>query len=107
MNVLKNQRYLDYEKVSRYSQFPYYYNTLDDKYICGTTSYLNTSSPAVLYIVKEGDTYDSISLEAYGNPTYYWIICSYNHIQNCFDDPQPETRLYLPVISDIYFEEIV
>ena len=41
MNVLTGKRYLNYERLSRYSQFPYYYNTLDDKYICGTTEYLN------------------------------------------------------------------
>lgn len=105
MNVLTGKRYLNYEKLSRYSQFPYYYNTLDDKYICGTTEYLNDQTNYVQYIVKDGDTYDSISLETYGNPTYYWIICSFNRVQNCFDDPKVGSMLKLPVMTDIVFEE--
>ena len=44
MNVLTNERYLNYDKLSRYSQFPYFYNKLDDKYICGTTSYLKDTT---------------------------------------------------------------
>lgn len=106
MNVLKGEKYLNYEKLSRYSQFPYYYNTLDDKYICGTTSYLNDETNYILYKVKEGDTYDSIALESYGNPTYYWIICSFNHIQNPFNDPVVDSQIKIPVITDIRFEDI-
>ena len=107
MNVLKNERYLVYEKLSRYSQFPYYYNTLDNKYICGTTSYLNDTTQYILYNVKERDTYDSISLEAYNNPTYYWVICSFNHIQDPFSKPVPGTQIKIPVISDIKFVEVI
>lgn len=107
MNVLKNERYLNYDKLSRYSQFPYFYNTLDNKYICGTTSYLKDTTNYQLYTVKQGDTYDSIALDAYGNPTYYWIICSFNHIQDSFSMPMPKSQLKLPVMTDIEFEEIV
>lgn len=106
MNVLKNEKYLEYEKISRYSQFPYYYHTLDNKYICGTTLYLKDTTNYVLYTVKENDTYDSISLQSYGNPTYYWVICSFNHIQDPFENPVAGTRLKLPVITDIEFEEL-
>lgn len=107
MNVLKDARYLNYDRLSRYSEFPYYYNTLDDKYICGTTSYLNNTTNYVLYTVKDGDTFDSIALDSYGNPTYYWIVCSFNHIQDPFLVPSPGMQLKLPVMTDIEFEEIV
>ena len=107
MNVLKDERYLNYDKLSRYSQFPYFYNTLDNKYVCGTTAYLKDDTNYIIYNVKDGDTYDSIALEAYGNPTYYWIICSFNHIQDSFSVPAPKSQLKLPVMTDIEFEEIV
>ena len=104
MNVLKNEKYLKYDKLSRYSQFPYYYNTLDDKYICGTTAYLDNTTNYILHQVNEGETYDSLALACYGNPTYYWIICSYNHVQNPFVEPIPGSFIKLPVLSDIVFE---
>lgn len=107
MNVLTNERYLNYDKLSRYSQFPYFYNKLDNKYICGTTSYLKDTTNYQVYIVQPNDTYDSIALRAYGNPTYYWIICSFNHIQDAFSIPIPGSQLKLPVMTDIEFEEIV
>ena len=107
MNVLTNERYLNYDKLSRYSQFPYFYNKLDDKYICGTTSYLKDTTNYQVYMVQPNDTYDSIALRAYGNPTYYWIICSFNHIQDAFSIPIPGSQLKLPVMTDIEFEEII
>lgn len=104
MNVLKDKSYLNYAKLSRYSQFPYYYNTLDDKYICSTTSYLDNTTRYTLYQVRPGDTYDNLALALYGNPTYYWIICSYNHVQDPFEKPEEGSYIKLPVISDIEFE---
>ena len=107
MNVLKNEKYLQYERISRYSQFPYYYNTLDNKYICSTTAYLDDSTTYNFYTVKDGDTYDSIALEMYGNPTYYWLICSFNRIQNPFDLPERGSQIKIPVLTDIEFEAII
>ena len=80
---------------------------LDNKYICGTTSYLKDTTNYQVYVVQPNDTYDSIALRAYGNPTYYWIICSFNHIQDSFSIPVPNSQLKLPVMTDIEFEDII
>ena len=74
MDVLKDKQYKNYDRLSRYSSFPIYYNTLDDKYCNGTISYLSDETDYTLYSVKHGDTYDSIALDYYNNPTYLWVI---------------------------------
>ena len=102
MNVLKNKYYKNYEKLSRYASFPCYYNTLDNKYVTGTTTNLTATEYSV-YEVKSGESYDLIALKAYNNPTYFWIICDFNNIIDAFVDPIPGTRLKLPVISTIDF----
>lgn len=103
MDILKNKSYKNYNRLSRYQQFPTYYNTLDNKYMYGTTSYLNTNTPYIRYKVKDNDTYDSIALDAYNNPTYFWVICDFNKIQNPLDIPKPDTILNIPVLSNISF----
>ena len=50
-------------------------------------------------IVKEKDTYDTIALEFYNNPTYYWVICDYNRIIDPFTPPKAGTVLYLPSLN--------
>lgn len=104
MDVLKNKTYKQYNRLSRYSNFPYYYNTLDNKYVEGTTKYLDNTTLYKLVIVKDGDTYDSLALKYYNNPTYYWIICSYNHIQDPFKKPKPNTYIKIPSLSDISYD---
>lgn len=104
MDVLKNEQYKQYDRLSRYSPFPTYYNTLDDKYIYGITSNLNTDTNYSLYTVKSGDSYDSIALKKYNNPTYFWVICDFNRIQDPFEKPVPGTVLKIPVISMIKYE---
>ncbi len=103
MDVLTNKQYKSYDRLSRYSNFPIYYNTLNDKYCSGTTTYLADDTQYVMYKVKFNDTYDSIALKSYNNPTYYWIICNFNRITNCFEKPKPGTTLKIPVLSNIEF----
>lgn len=103
MSILTNKSYKQYDKLSRYSVFPYYFNTLDNKYIYGTTAQLYTSTKYTAYTVRKNDTYDSIALSAYNNPTYYWIICDFNRIQDPFTPPEPGTVLKIPSFSSIYF----
>ena len=38
---LTNKKYKDYSYMSRYNNFPYYWDTIDKKYVYGTTSWLN------------------------------------------------------------------
>ena len=71
MDVLINKQYKSYNYISRYSSFPIYYNTLDNRYVYGTTSHLKKDISYTLYKVKARDTIDSIALSFYNNPTYY------------------------------------
>ena len=71
MDILQNKNYKSYDYFSRYSSFPYYYNSIDKKYIYGTTSQINTNISYILHKVKKNETLDSISLDYYNNPTYF------------------------------------
>ena len=51
MDVLTSKTYKAYKRLSRYNSFPYYYHTLDNKYIGGTVNYLKQDTPYVLYKV--------------------------------------------------------
>lgn len=106
MNVLTNKTYKSYTKLSRYSQCPYYYHTLDKKYIYGTTNYLRNDTTYVTHTVAAGDTFDSIALDYYNNPTYFWIICSFNRIQDPFIELKVGQQIKVPTISNIEFEVI-
>lgn len=104
MDVLRNKQYKSYNYLSRYSNFPYYYHTEDDKYVEGTTSWLRDDTPYTLYHIKENDTYDSIALAFYNNPTYFWVICEFNHIRDPFEKPIPGKVLKIPSVSMIEYE---
>ena len=104
MEVLKNKTYRQYDKLSRYSPFPYYYHSLDDKYVYGVTAYLKDTTLYTSYVVKRNDTYDSLALKFYNNPTYYWIICSFNHINDPYTNPIEGEILKIPSISNIEFD---
>lgn len=103
MDVLSNKEYKTYDRVSRYSAFPTYYNSLYDKYVYGTTTHLSGDTDYTLYKVQRGDTYDSIALAQYNNPTYFWIICNFNHIIDPFQNPPEGVYLKIPSISTIEF----
>ena len=103
MDLLKDKSYNQYGKLSRYNSFPYYYHTIDDKYVYGTTAHLNTDTPYIIHTVANNDTYDNISLYYYNNPTYYWVICDFNRIRDPFEIPKLGTKLKVPVFSSIEF----
>lgn len=105
MDVLTNKKYRTYEKVSRYSPEPYYYNTVDNKYVVGTYHQLRTDTTFQIYVVRRNDTYDSIALQFYNNPTYYWIITDFNRVNDPFVPPKEGVRLKIPSFSGIRFEE--
>jgi len=104
MEILTNKKYIKYKGLSRYSSFPIYYNTLDDKWVGGTTQYLRDDTSYVSCIVQPGDTYDNLALHYYNNPTLYWVICSFNKIQDPFLDPEIGTILRIPVLSNIEYD---
>ena len=105
MDVVKDKQLRAYDRLSRYATFPFYYNLLDNKYIYGTTNYLKTNTPYKIYKIQQNDTLDSIALQNYNDPTYYWIICDFNRIQDPFVDLRVGGYLKLPVISNIEFRE--
>lgn len=103
MEVLSNKFQKTYETLSRYSTCSSYYNKLFDKYVTETGSNLDTTTSYTLYKVLPGDTYDSISLQFYDNPTYYWVIMNYNRILDAFTEPIPGMYLKIPELSKIEF----
>ena len=105
MDVLVNKQYKSYDKFSRYSPLPYYYNIDDNKYVYATYHQLKDNSNYQLYVTQKNDTYDSISLKFYNNPTYYWIIVDFNRINDPFVSPQEGTKLKIPSFSTLMFED--
>ena len=104
MDILKDKNYKQFDYTCRYSGVPYYYNKEDKKYIFGLGTNLKKDSAYVLHQVKETDTLDYLALKYYNNPTYYWIICDFNRIQNPFDKPIVGTHLMIPSFSDLKFD---
>ena len=103
MDVLVDKSYKEYKRLSRYMNFPYYYNTLDKKYIYGTTAQLKDTTTHIIHIVKANDTFDSLALYYYGNPTYYWIICDFNHIQDPYQELVVGEEIKIPTFSMIEY----
>ena len=84
MDVLKDKQTKTYPYISRYSAFPYYYNSADNKYIYGITAQLDKNTVYVAHQVIQSDTLESLALKYYGRPDYYWIIADFNSIQDPF-----------------------
>ena len=102
MDVLTNKTAKTSNYYSRYNGLFYYYNHLDGKYQLETRHWLKDNldiSKVSSYVVKEKDTYDTIALAFYNNPTYYWIICDYNRIRDPFIPPKVGDVLYLPSLN--------
>ena len=102
--ILIDKEYKMYDRVSRYSRFPYYYNRVDDKYIYGLTGQLDKENTTfVSHKIVEGDTLDSLALYYYGNPTYYWCIADFNSIRDPFKTLKEGDVLRIPTFSNISF----
>jgi nucleoid-associated protein YgaU len=99
MDILTNKTAKTSDYYSRYNGFYYYYNKLDNKNQMSTSRWLNRNNTYQTYIVKEGDTYDSIALWFYNNPTYYWIICDFNRIFDPLKKPKAGSTLYIPTLG--------
>ena len=84
MDYLKNKFYKNYNQISRYNTAPCYYHILDNKYLTGFSKRLKDTTPYVIHIVKKADTFDSLALYYYNNPTYWWVIAYFNDIQDAF-----------------------
>lgn len=71
MDVLRDKQYKNYNYFSRYTSIPYYYHTEDKRYVYGTASAIKKDIIYALHEVKNSETYDSIALDYYNNPTYF------------------------------------
>jgi len=106
MDILTNKTIKTSNYYSRYNGFNYYYNKLDKKNQMQTSKWLSQDNSYQTYKVKEGDSYDSIALWFYNNPTYYWIICDFNRILDSFIPPTPGDILYIPTLgTNFKYEE--
>jgi hypothetical protein len=85
MDTLTNKTYKSYDYTCRYTSVPYFYSTVDDKYIYGIGTQLNKDITYVAHKLKDTDTLDSLALEYYNNPTFYWIIAYFNDIEDVFE----------------------
>lgn len=106
MDIAKDKTYKKYDYISRYEPFPYYYNTKDERYFYGITSWLNSNVGYVLYTVRPSDTYDSIAFDYYGSPIFYWVVCDFNKIRDSFTPPKVGTQLKIPALNGLSFSEV-
>ncbi len=105
MYLLTQKQYRSYDRVSRYSPFPYYFDSSYNRYVYGTTRQLKIEdTPFVSHKVELGDTYDTIALYYYNNPTYYWVITDFNRIKDPFVAPKQGTILKIPTFGAIQFD---
>ena len=104
MEKLTDKGYRSYDHISRYSPFPYYFHTEDNRYVYGTTAQLNDSMGYALHTVAKGDTFDSLALDYYNSPTLYWVICDFNRIQDPYKKLEVGTKIKIPVLSQISFD---
>lgn len=67
----------------------YFYNLLN------TINFSEDMSPDIYenYTVQGGDTYAYISYKKYKTIDLWWLICTFNNIQNSTIMPQPGTQL--------------
>lgn len=101
----KTRYYKQYNYISRYEQFAYYYDDLNNRYYYGLVSNLSNDLPYASYVVQAGDSYDSIAYDKYGSPLFYWIICNFNNIEDSLEDPIPGTILNLPNMNSLRFNK--
>ena len=104
MNIAIDRSYQNFNKFSRYQQFPIYYNILDERFFGGITNWLrDDTSMVTMHKVEIPDTLDSLALQYYGNPTYYWIIADYNRIHDPFAKLKVGSYIKIPDFSNIEF----
>ena len=105
MDVLTNKSKKMYNYTSRYATLPFYYHTVDKRYVYGISNNLRDDTEYVAHILKDTDTLDSLSLKYYGRPDLYWVIADFNRISD------PYIRLidnynfiYIPTLNSIRFK---
>ena len=104
MDTLTNKRYEQYDYTSRYTDVPYYFDTLKNRDIYGIGSNLRKDTSWTAHEVQETDTLDTLALKYYANPTFWWIIAYFNDIQDAFINLKSKFDIIkIPSISSISF----
>ena len=107
MDTLKNKIYAKFDYLSRYTDIPYYYDTLQNKETYGIGTNLKTTSEFVTHKVKSNDTLHSLALKYYNNPTFWWVIAYFNNIQDAFKPLRNKYEtLKIPSIASIEFGRV-
>lgn len=103
--ILTNKAYRSYNYFSRYTAVPYYYNNEDKKYVYGTSTQVKQTSPFILHKIKKNDTLDTLSLQYYNNPTFFWAIADFNNIRDPYLKLNEGDNIKIPTLNDVSFEE--
>ena len=104
MEVLKDKSYKTYLALSRYAPFPYYYNTVDGKFVYGLTKQIGQNISYSLHTVQQTDSLDSLALYYYGRPDYYWVIADFNRIKDPFIHLADEFKeIMIPTLTNVAF----
>ena len=105
MEKLTNKNYATYDYTCRYTGVPYYYDTVAEKEIYGIGEQLSKNTAWVAHKVKPEDTLDSLALNYYNNPTFWWIIAYFNNITDPFIKLHSKfSTIRIPSISSIEFK---
>lgn len=104
MDRAKNKSYKQYDYISRYTSFPYYYQELDGKYFYGITGHINKNINYNVHNIKDYDTLDLLALTYYGRPDFYWIIADFNNIKDPFINLYENfDTIKIPTLTQIYY----
>ena len=107
MDTLKNKLYTSFDYLSRYTNVPYYYDTLSNREIFGIGTNLKNTTEYVTHKVRSNDTLNSLALTYYNNPTFWWVIAYFNDVQDSFKPLRDKyTTIKIPSISSIEFGRI-
>ena len=102
--MLLNEQRKEYDYFSRYQNTSYYYDTRDDKYVMGITQWLDDTTPYIKHTVQRNDTYDTLALQYYNNPTYWWVIADFNRVLDPFIKPSVGIEIKIPIFSNLQFQ---
>ena len=107
MDTLKNKNYATFNYLSRYTNVPYFFDTLSEKDIYGIGTNLKNNSEFVTHKVKSNDTLNSLALKYYNNPTFWWVIDYFNDVQDAFKPLIDKyATLKIPNIASVEFGRI-
>lgn len=104
-DTITNKSYRAYDKLSRYSAFPFYFNIQDNKYFYGITNQLDDTTAYMIHIASKEDTIDSIALKYYNTPNDFWILCDFNRIRDPFIKLKEGQQIKVPVITSIRYKD--